>query len=75
MAERNPYDAGPPSDHFDGLRFFNPGAGSTDCPFSDILKWKPRDEPVEQLASTLAEHSIGPARYPAAEPGDVFEPL
>lgn len=37
--DRNPYYAGPPSDHFDGLRFFNPG-GSPPRDFRDLLKWQ-----------------------------------
>lgn len=37
---RNPYYAGPPSDHFDGLRFFNPGQPSTDRSLSEILRWR-----------------------------------
>ena len=36
----NPYHRGPPSDHFDGLRFFNPGQPSTDKPIADLLRWK-----------------------------------
>lgn len=40
MSKRNPYYAGPVSDHFDGLRFFNPGQGSTDRGLRDILKWQ-----------------------------------
>ncbi|AIT05319.1 membrane protein [Sphingomonas taxi] len=37
---RNRYYDGPPSDHFDGIRFFNPGQGSTDRGLSDMLRWK-----------------------------------
>ena len=36
----NPYYAGPPSDHFDGVRFFNPGQPATDRSFGDILRWR-----------------------------------
>ncbi|MBB5573965.1 MULTISPECIES: MBL fold metallo-hydrolase [Rhizobium] len=35
----NPYYQGPISDHFDGLRFFNPG-GVEPGGLSDLLKWK-----------------------------------
>jgi L-ascorbate metabolism protein UlaG (beta-lactamase superfamily) len=35
----NPYYQGPISDHFDGLRFFNPG-GVEPGGFGDLLKWK-----------------------------------
>jgi L-ascorbate metabolism protein UlaG (beta-lactamase superfamily) len=52
----NPYYSGPPSDHFDGLRFFNPDHPATDRSLRDILRWKlketaapwPRSVPVRQ---------------------------
>ena len=37
---RNPYYDGPPSDHFDGTRFFNPGQASTDRGLRAMLRWK-----------------------------------
>ena len=37
---RNRYYQGPVSDHFDGVRFFNPGEPETDRSFRDILRWK-----------------------------------
>ncbi|MEO5492911.1 MAG: MBL fold metallo-hydrolase [Sphingomonas sp.] len=37
---KNRYYAGPPSDHFDGVRFFNHGQPSTDRTFGDILRWR-----------------------------------
>ncbi|MEI2734920.1 MAG: MBL fold metallo-hydrolase [Rhodoblastus sp.] len=51
---RNPYYSGPPSDHFDGERFFLPGGRSTDKSRRDLLRWRfrarnlvewPRDYP------------------------------
>ena len=36
----NPYYAGPASDHFDGLRFFNPDHAETDRGFRDLLRWR-----------------------------------
>ncbi|UAK23313.1 MBL fold metallo-hydrolase [Sphingomonas nostoxanthinifaciens] len=39
MAE-NPYYAGPVSDHFDGLRFFNPGEAETDRSLGQVVRWK-----------------------------------
>ncbi|MGW8137456.1 MBL fold metallo-hydrolase [Sphingomonas zeae] len=39
MAHNRYYD-GPPSDHFDGTRFFNPGQPSTDRGLRAILRWK-----------------------------------
>jgi L-ascorbate metabolism protein UlaG (beta-lactamase superfamily) len=50
---RNRYYAGPPSDHFDGVRFFNPGLPPADAGLRDVLRWK--------LAN-------GAARWPAAVP-------
>ncbi|GAA3999200.1 MBL fold metallo-hydrolase [Sphingomonas humi] len=37
---RNPYYDGPPSDHYDGLRFFNPSNSARDKGFGDILRWQ-----------------------------------
>lgn len=36
----NRYYRGPPSDHFDGNRFFNPHQPSTDRSFSELLRWR-----------------------------------
>ena len=36
----NRYHAGPPTDHFDGQRFFNPGQADTDRSLADIWRWK-----------------------------------
>jgi L-ascorbate metabolism protein UlaG (beta-lactamase superfamily) len=51
---QNRYYQGPPSDHFDGVRFFNPGQSPTDRGLKDVLRWKlargavtwPRSVPV-----------------------------
>lgn len=37
---RNRYYRGPPSDHFDGVRFFNPGQPSADRGLTAVLRWK-----------------------------------
>ena len=37
---RNRYYQGPPTDHFDGVRFFNPGQPSTDRGLPAMLRWK-----------------------------------
>ncbi|WP_404337675.1 MBL fold metallo-hydrolase [Sphingomonas sp. MMS12-HWE2-04] len=37
---RNRYYTGPVSDHFDGLRFFNPGEPDTDRTLRQILRWR-----------------------------------
>ena len=39
MASNRYYD-GPPSDHYDGTRFFNPGQESTDRGLRAMLRWK-----------------------------------
>ena len=36
----NRYYAGAPSDHFDGVRFFNPGQPSTDRSLGELLRWR-----------------------------------
>lgn len=52
-----PYHHGPPSDHFDGTRFFNPDHPSTDKSLKDLLAWR--------RASRAKE---GPAGWPADPP-------
>ena len=37
---RNRYYDGPPSNHFDGVRFFNPGEPNTDRSLWQVLRWK-----------------------------------
>ncbi|MDE2365065.1 MAG: MBL fold metallo-hydrolase [Hyphomicrobiales bacterium] len=37
---RNPYYSGPPSDHFDGERFFLPGGKRTDKSRADLARWQ-----------------------------------
>jgi L-ascorbate metabolism protein UlaG (beta-lactamase superfamily) len=37
---RNPYHDGPVTDHFDGVRFFNPGEPQTDRSLGDMIRWK-----------------------------------
>ncbi|MEO8562452.1 MAG: MBL fold metallo-hydrolase [bacterium] len=36
----NLYYHGPTSDHFDGVRFFNPGLPTTDRGLADLLRWR-----------------------------------
>jgi L-ascorbate metabolism protein UlaG (beta-lactamase superfamily) len=41
LSSRNPYYAGPVSDHFDGLKFFSPGRSNfADKSRMDLLKWQ-----------------------------------
>ena len=42
----NPYYSGQPSDHFDGLRFFNPDQPESDRGFGDLLRWKLGERPA-----------------------------
>ena len=51
---RNHYYSGKPSDHFDGLRFFNPGQPTTDRGLTDMLRW---------------QFGGGRARWPGTLPG------
>ncbi|MDJ1159723.1 MBL fold metallo-hydrolase [Chelatococcus sp. SYSU_G07232] len=51
--ERNPYYQGPPSDHFDGLRFFNP-EGSAEKSLLDLFR-----------AFYVDRHEPWPDRYPS----------
>jgi L-ascorbate metabolism protein UlaG (beta-lactamase superfamily) len=37
---RNRYYTGAPSDHFDGVRFFNPGQAPTDRSLAALLRWR-----------------------------------
>ncbi|WP_114226874.1 MULTISPECIES: MBL fold metallo-hydrolase [Sphingomonas] len=65
---RNPYYAGPPSDHFDGTRFFNPGEEAPDKGFRDILKWR-RTSVVSPWPAQVA---VAPARPEARVEGLVI---
>ncbi|MCW3796572.1 MBL fold metallo-hydrolase [Sphingomonas sp. BN140010] len=57
----NPYYSGPPSDHFDGTRFFNPDQPTTDRGLLQVLRWKV----TERAADWPESVSVVPAR-PAA---------
>jgi L-ascorbate metabolism protein UlaG (beta-lactamase superfamily) len=59
MGNANRYYSGPPSDHFDGLRFFNPDHPDTDRSLRDLLKWR-----IERNA----------AAWPASVPGTQVVP-
>jgi L-ascorbate metabolism protein UlaG (beta-lactamase superfamily) len=54
----NPYHSGPPGDHFDGLRFFNPGHPDTDRSFRDILRWKLREKAARWPESVPAQCAV-----------------
>lgn len=44
---RNRYYNGPVTEHFDGLRFFNPGQMSTDRSLRDIWRWRRTSQPAQ----------------------------
>lgn len=59
QSSRNPYYDGPASDHFDGVRFFNPGGKLTNN-FSRFLRWQMAREGKEAW----------PESYPGARATD-----
>jgi L-ascorbate metabolism protein UlaG (beta-lactamase superfamily) len=48
---RNRYYQGPPSDHFDGVRFFNPGQALPDIGMRELLRWRFTGEKARWPAS------------------------
>lgn len=59
QSSRNPYYDGPVSDHYDGIRFFNPGGKLTNG-FGSFLRWQTAREGKEAW----------PERYPGAAETD-----
>jgi L-ascorbate metabolism protein UlaG (beta-lactamase superfamily) len=62
MTQRNPYYDGPPSDHFDGLRFFNPGQGTTDRSFRELLRWQMAGQRARWPKQVPVTPCVPPAR-------------
>jgi len=62
VAAKNKYYQGPPSEHFDGTRFFNPGHPDTDRSLGDILKWKLREKSAKWPRSAPVDQSVPPPR-------------
>lgn len=58
----NPYYNGLPSDHFDGLRFFNPGQAGTDRSLGDMWKWQSANERARWPAIVPVVPSVPPIR-------------
>jgi L-ascorbate metabolism protein UlaG (beta-lactamase superfamily) len=54
----NRYYSGPASDHFDGLRFFNPGHAGTDRGLRDLLRWRLKERAAVWPRSVLARQAI-----------------
>ena len=60
MPSRNPYYAGPPSDHYDGLRFLNPaGEPRTDRTLGEVLRWR-RSAPNHRWPRTVPVTPVQP---------------
>lgn len=62
MADRNRYYQGPVSDHFDGVRFFNPQHPDTDRSFGQMLQWKLREQAAKWPKSVAAKQAKPDAR-------------
>lgn len=60
----NRYYSGSRSDHFDGLRFFNPGHSNTDRSVRDILRWKLKEKAAVWPRSVSVRQTIPDARVP-----------
>ena len=58
---QNPYYSGPPTDHYDGLRFFSPGQPSTDRGLRDMLRWKLGGEPSSAWPTRVPVQPVRPA--------------
>ncbi|MEG3146684.1 MBL fold metallo-hydrolase [Sphingomonas sp. RT2P30] len=54
----NRYYQGPPSDHFDGTRFFNPGHATTDRGLGQVLRWKLREKAAAWPRSVAVAPSV-----------------
>jgi L-ascorbate metabolism protein UlaG (beta-lactamase superfamily) len=58
----NRYYSGLPSDHFDGLRFFNPHHPDTDRDFRDLLRWRLKERAAKWPRSVAVRQAI-PERH------------
>lgn len=61
MATSNRYYRGPVTDHFDGVRFFNPDHPDTDRSISAILRWK-----LKEARASWSKAATGRQVKPAA---------
>lgn len=62
MPGDNDYYDGPVSDHFDGVRFFNPDHPDTDRSFGDMLRWKLREKAARWPKSVPGRQVVPEAR-------------
>ncbi|CAA9479752.1 MAG: Outer membrane protein romA [uncultured Sphingomonadaceae bacterium] len=58
----NRYYRAPPSDHFDGERFFNPGQPTTDRALGQVARWRLTSRPVRWPASVPVRQALPDAR-------------
>ena len=54
----NRYYKGPSSDHFDGLRFFNPGHPNTDRSLGDLLRWRFKEKAARWPDSVAGKQAV-----------------
>ncbi|HEX7817041.1 MBL fold metallo-hydrolase [Dyella sp.] len=59
---KNKYYTGSPSDHFDGLRFFNPGHPNTDRSLGDVLRWRMKEKASPWPASVPVRQVVPETR-------------
>ena len=62
MSTQNRYYSGPTSDHFDGLRFFNPGQPPTDRSLRDLWRWRSERAAVEWPAHVAVTPTVPESR-------------
>jgi L-ascorbate metabolism protein UlaG (beta-lactamase superfamily) len=58
----NFYYQGPPSDHFDGHRFFHPGLPSGDKSLGEVLRWRWTSQQAQWPATIAARSGLRPAQ-------------
>ncbi len=61
----NRYYAGPPSDHFDGRRFFHPGLPTSDKSFAELLRWRLQGKRAPWPKEIDARSGLQPSAYVA----------
>lgn len=62
MSQRNRYYSGPVSDHFDGVRFYNPGQPATDRSLGDLWRWRRERAAVGWPAQVAVTPTVPEAR-------------
>ncbi|PXA88904.1 hypothetical protein DMC47_29275 [Nostoc sp. 3335mG] len=62
MPRANPYYQGPVTDHFDGLRFFNPDHPDTDRSLRQVMQWKLREKAAAWPKSVAVQQALPDAR-------------